>query len=148
MTAYLGATLLSGWRPYPMMSESYTCLEVLDRRTAEKLGETSPPPPANEAPAFVLTLAGDSRAGACTWGPRRARRTGCRTRRTNPARIRRRLGTEHRSRNARPTRRADWYDNEHVPLRMQQCVLSPRPSRNLSRSSRVADFPGSLKTQR
>lgn len=36
-------------------------LEVLDRRTAEKLGETSPPPPANEAPAFVLTLAGDER---------------------------------------------------------------------------------------
>lgn len=36
-------------------------LEVLDRRTAEKLGETSPPPPASEAPAFVLTLAGDER---------------------------------------------------------------------------------------
>ncbi|GAA5981527.1 hypothetical protein JCM10908_004143 [Rhodotorula pacifica] len=36
-------------------------LEVLDRRTAEKLGETSPPPPASEAPKFVFTIAGDER---------------------------------------------------------------------------------------
>ncbi|BGP12256.1 hypothetical protein JCM10213_000051 [Rhodosporidiobolus nylandii] len=36
-------------------------LEVLDRRTAETLGQTSPPPPASEAPQFVLTAAGEER---------------------------------------------------------------------------------------
>ncbi|GAA5836107.1 hypothetical protein JCM11251_007371 [Rhodosporidiobolus azoricus] len=36
-------------------------LEVLDRRTAETLGQTSPPPPANEAPRFVLTAAGEEK---------------------------------------------------------------------------------------
>ncbi|BGP28364.1 hypothetical protein JCM10296v2_000096 [Rhodotorula toruloides] len=36
-------------------------LGVLDRRTAEKLGETSPPPPASEAPKFVLTAASEER---------------------------------------------------------------------------------------
>ncbi|GAA5975108.1 hypothetical protein JCM11641_000038 [Rhodosporidiobolus odoratus] len=36
-------------------------LEVLDRRTAETLGQTSPPPPASEAPKFVLTAAGEDR---------------------------------------------------------------------------------------
>ncbi|BGP21221.1 hypothetical protein Rt10032_c19g6203 [Rhodotorula toruloides] len=36
-------------------------LGVLDRRTAEKLGETSPPPPASEAPRFVLTAASEDR---------------------------------------------------------------------------------------
>ena len=36
-------------------------LEVLDRRTAEKLGETSAPPPADQAPRFVLTAAGDDK---------------------------------------------------------------------------------------
>ncbi|GAA6007517.1 uncharacterized protein JCM10292_003912 [Rhodotorula paludigena] len=36
-------------------------LEVLDRRTAEKLGETSAPPAAQDAPQFVLTAAGDDK---------------------------------------------------------------------------------------
>ncbi|BGO98991.1 hypothetical protein RTBOTA2_000079 [Rhodotorula toruloides] len=36
-------------------------LGVLDRRTAEKLGETRPPPPASEAPKFVLTAASEER---------------------------------------------------------------------------------------
>lgn len=36
-------------------------LGVLDRRTAEKLGETSPPPAASEAPKFVLTAASEER---------------------------------------------------------------------------------------
>ncbi|GAA5858360.1 hypothetical protein JCM8547_004664 [Rhodosporidiobolus lusitaniae] len=36
-------------------------LEVLDRRTAETLGQTSPPPPASEAPKFVLTAAGEEK---------------------------------------------------------------------------------------
>ncbi|GAA5898996.1 hypothetical protein JCM6882_004588 [Rhodosporidiobolus microsporus] len=36
-------------------------LEVLDRRTAETLGQTSPPPPAAEAPKFVLTAAGEEK---------------------------------------------------------------------------------------
>ncbi|GAA6018657.1 hypothetical protein JCM10207_008998 [Rhodosporidiobolus poonsookiae] len=35
-------------------------LGVLDRRTAETLGQTSPPPPASEAPQFVLTAAGET----------------------------------------------------------------------------------------
>ncbi|POY71241.1 hypothetical protein BMF94_5553 [Rhodotorula taiwanensis] len=39
-------------------------LETLDRRTCEKLGETSAPPKADQAPEFVLTLGTDDKPDA------------------------------------------------------------------------------------